>query len=401
LPQEDKDARKVLLTQDLYTIDDTDHRLYRVSVPRAKKERRVKSVELQLCLPKKYQFFVADLLHKTLAHCATERLYLSLKERVYSKDLFHLADSVSKTCSECQQCKRDHRQVINTLHKTRSDQKWAEAWHLDHVSLSRPCKGYKYLLVCIEIYSGYPEVYPVYTTTALETAKCLVDLISRFGLMKTLQTDRGSAFTAQVFREVGKIFGFHHKFASSMAPRSDGRVEKQNQQIKNSLRILCERDDEIVDKLPLVLLAARATVSTVSNVSPYMAVFGRPMPLPVPGCDHDTPAQPYEKMRIAEATFLNKLKQQLDELQVKIQANVEEQKDESKRAYDKMFNAKPIEFNVSDMVWLKDRGPTAHSPSVITHRKYIGPYFVTGVTPQRQGEGKAYFFNSLSYRKTF
>jgi len=402
LPSNNDSARKLLLTQDLFTLDQTDGLLYRVMVPRGKRERRVQPLQRLLCLPTKYQFYIVDLVHRTLSHPSTERLYLSLKCRYYSKKLFELSDSIAKTCSECQQGKRDHAHVTNKLHKTTSKQQFGETWHLDHVTLCRPTKeGYKHLLVCIDAYSSWVECYPVYTTTSLETAKCLVDLISRHGLMKTVRTDLGTAYVARLFKIVAKSFGFHHKVASSLNPRCDGKCEKANLDLKNNLRLLCERDDEIVEKLPLVLFAMRATSSSVSTISPYHCIHGRPMPLPVPGANHDTPVQPYDKFRVAEQTFLDRLKQQLDELQVKVSQNIDEQKDEVKRAYDKRFNAKVVEFKLGDMVWLKDRGPKAHADAVIVKRLFVGPYFITGVTPCKDGEGKAYFITHSVSGKRF
>jgi len=154
---------------------------------------------------------------------------------------------------------------------------------------------------------------------------------------------------------------------------------------------MCERDDQVIEKLPLVLFGLRATVSSSTHVSPYHAVYGRPMSLPVPGCNHDTPIQPYDRFRIPERQFLDQLKQQLDGLQAKVRENMEEQKDESKRAYDKRFNAKTVQFKLGDLVWLKDRGPAAHSDAVLTKRRFVGPYFVTAMTPCKEGEGIAYY----------
>jgi len=50
LPDNDDAARKVMLIHDLFTLDETDGLLYRITIPRAKRERRVKSLERQVCL---------------------------------------------------------------------------------------------------------------------------------------------------------------------------------------------------------------------------------------------------------------------------------------------------------------------------------------------------------------
>jgi len=395
LPEDDKAARTVMLTHDLYTVNDTDQRLYRITIPRAKRERTVKPLQVQLCLPLKYQFYTVEFLHKTLCHPATERLYLTLKERYYCRNLFDLAKSIAGTCSDCQEAKRDYAHINAPLHP-HPVSGFMDQWHLDHVNLTRPTPlGHKYLLVCIDAYSGWPEIYPVFTTTSLETAKCLVDLVSRFGIMRKICTDRGTSFCALTFKEMARILGIHHKMTASLNPASDGKAERMISSLKSQLKLVCETDDQIVDKLPLVLLGMRGTVSSVTGVSPYHAIFGRSMPLPIPGCDPDTPRQPSERLRVAEREYLDKVRAQLDDLEQKVKLNIAEDKAEIKRAYDSRFRTQPVNFKLGDMVWLKDRGVKAHSPSVITKRKFVGPYFITAIPPGKENEGVAYFLTHV------
>ena len=399
LPTDDRAARQVMLTHDLYTVDETDQRLYRVTIPRAKRERTVKPLQLQVCLPRVYRFYVADTLHRTLCHPSTERLYLTLKERYYCHDLFDLARSICNTCSDCQKSKRDYAHVNAPLHP-HPVYGFMEQWHIDHLNLCRPTpSGHKYLLVCVDAYSGWPEVYPVFTTSSVETAKCLVDLIARYGVMKRVVTDRGTAHTGRIFREIARMLGVHHKLISSLNPQSDGMVEKRVGLIKANLKLVCDRDEQIIDKLPLVLLGMRGTVSSVTKVSAYHAIYGRPMPLPVPGCDPSAPRQPSERLRVAEKAYLDKVRAQLDDLETRVKQNIKEEKAEVKQAYDRRFRTQPVNFKVGDMVWLKDRGVKAHSPSVITRKQWTGPYFVTGSTPGKEGEGVAYFLTHSATTK--
>ena len=391
LPTDDKAARTVMLTHDLYTIEDEDNRLYKLTIPRSKRERTVKPLQKQLCLPLKYQRYSVEFVHRVLSHPSTERLYLTLKDRYYCRNLFDLARSISATCSDCQQCKRDYAQVNAPLHP-HPVQGFMEQWHIDHVNLCRPTpSGHKYLLVCIETYSCWPEVYPVFTTSSLETAKCMVDLIGRWGVMKRIISDRGTSFSSQLFKQIAKTFGIHHKMIASLSPKSNAKAERYIGILKSNLRVMCETDDQIVDRLPLVLLGMRGTVSSVTHVSPYMAIYGRSMPLPIPGCDLNTPQQPSERLRIAEKEFLEKVRVQLDELETKVKQNIAADKEEVRRTYDARFKTKPVNFKLGDQVWLLDRGAKAHSPSVLTRSKYIGPFYITAIPPSREGEGVAYF----------
>jgi hypothetical protein len=153
--------------------------------------------------------------------------------------------------------------------------------------------------------------------------------------------------------------------------------------------LLCETDIEIADKLPLALLGLRATVSTVTKLSPFEAVFGKKMSLPFPGCDAGT--ERLANLRIPERTYLEYVQEQLTDLENRVKMNITENKADMKRAYDKRFKTKPVDFKLGDLVWLKGRGVRAHDPCVITKRKFEGPHYITSIAPGRGGEGPAYF----------
>jgi hypothetical protein len=79
IPENPATERTIMLTADMFTIDDTDNRLYRIYTPRAKREQRVKPLLKVLCLPLKFQYYIVDSIHRMLSHPSTERLYLTLK----------------------------------------------------------------------------------------------------------------------------------------------------------------------------------------------------------------------------------------------------------------------------------------------------------------------------------
>ena len=62
-------------------------------------------------------------------------------------------------------------------------------------------QGYKYLLVMIETFTGQIEGFPTWTEKAEEVVKKkkkLHEIILRFGLPRSLQSDNGTSFTSKV-----------------------------------------------------------------------------------------------------------------------------------------------------------------------------------------------------------
>jgi transposase InsO family protein len=68
---------------------------------------------------------------------------------------------------------------------------------------------------------------------ASEVAKALLkEIIPRFGLPQTLQSDNGPAFISQVTQGVTQVLGIKYHLHLAWRPQSSSRVERANQTIK-------------------------------------------------------------------------------------------------------------------------------------------------------------------------
>ena len=66
-------------------------------------------------------------------------------------------------------------------------------------------QGYKYLLVMIDTFTGWIEGFPTWTEKAEEVVKKLLhEIIPRFGLPRSLQSDNGTSFPFKVTQGVPK-----------------------------------------------------------------------------------------------------------------------------------------------------------------------------------------------------
>ena len=86
-----------------------------------------------------------------------------------------------------------------------------------------------------EHWSGLP--FPSLSEQAKEVIKILIhEIIPRFGLSRSLQSDNGSAFKAVVSQGVSKALGIEYHLNCSWRPQSSGKAEKANDIIKRHLR---------------------------------------------------------------------------------------------------------------------------------------------------------------------
>ena len=66
-------------------------------------------------------------------------------------------------------------------------------------------QGYKYLLVVIDTFTGWIQGFPTWSEKAEEVVKKLLhEIIARFGLPRSLQSDDGTSFTSKVTQGVFK-----------------------------------------------------------------------------------------------------------------------------------------------------------------------------------------------------
>ena len=129
----------------------------------------------------------------------------------------------------------------------------------------------------MDTFTGWIEAFPCRSEQAKEVIKILIhEIIPRFGLPRSLQSDNGSAFKAAVTQGVSKALGIEYHLHCSWRPQSSGEVEKTNDIIKRHLRKLTlETQDNWIKVLPIALMRAQ-TAPKKEGLSPFECIYGRP-----------------------------------------------------------------------------------------------------------------------------
>ncbi|XP_063283644.1 uncharacterized protein LOC134568880 [Pelobates fuscus] len=89
---------------------------------------------------------------------------------------------------------------------------------IDHIQMPKS-GNYEYALVIVDMFSGWPEAYPVINITAKTTA-LLTEIVCRFGLPEVIESDQGPAFTASVTKEIWTALGVTLAFHTPYHPQS-------------------------------------------------------------------------------------------------------------------------------------------------------------------------------------
>ena len=135
---------------------------------------------------------------------------------------------------------------------------------------------YRYVLQVQDVLSRYLIFVPTVRNDA-ETAASAVfeEWVCKFGFPMTIQSDRGTHFSSQVFKMLCELNGMRHVMGSTGHAQSQGCVERQNQLV-NQVRALCNND---IDKWPGAMLriqyAHNVAVNESTKMSPYEIMFGQ------------------------------------------------------------------------------------------------------------------------------
>ena len=138
--------------------------------------------------------------------------------------------------------------------------------------------GYSCLQVWVDTFTGWIKVFPCCSEQAKEVIKILIhEIIPRFGLPWSLQSNNGSAFEAAVTQGLSKALGIEYHLHCSWRPQSSGKVEKPNDITKRHLHKLTqEKHDNWIKVLPIALMGAR-TAHPKEGLSPFECIYGRPL----------------------------------------------------------------------------------------------------------------------------
>ncbi|GFU92310.1 retrovirus-related Pol polyprotein from transposon 412 [Trichonephila clavipes] len=152
--------------------------------------------------------------------------------------------------------------------------------------LPRTASGNKYLLVVMDYFTKWPEVYPIPDQEVPTVAEAVVQhWISRYGVPLQLHSDQGRNFVSAVLKGVCELLGIDKTKTTPLHPQTN----------KTGTR-----------KFLSFLLAYRSAVHETTGYSPSQMLFGRDLRLPCDllfGRPPDTPSSPEEYVQNLQARF--------------------------------------------------------------------------------------------------
>ena len=338
-------------------------------------ERLVKQMAIPRCLRdellKSYHDCIAG-----GGHQGFERTYASLRNKYYWPSMYEDIRQYVRTCEVCQQSKRAFNAKPPPLQPQAVDDVFGR-WQMDILSgLPTTKDKYKHILVMVDSYSKWVELFPLRTQEAQEVATVIFrEIISRYGAMRSILSDRGRNFMSKLVQALAEMFDIKRHFTSPYHPMTNGLTESKNIYILQALRAYCKgQQDDWPELLPGIMMAYRSTPCTQSTqFSPFFMLYGREMRLPI-----DTVLQPKDHLTQDHKVHLSRILQNLEVCRKIAGENIKDAQSKYKFQYDK--RSKVPEYRPAQRVWLYcTKVPVGKAPKL--HRKWVGPYYITMLGP--------------------
>ncbi|XP_047444504.1 uncharacterized protein LOC125010167 [Mugil cephalus] len=219
----------------------------------------------------------------------------------------YLKDMFKEHIQSCEQCVQYNPRPTVKPHPRRFplETRSGKEIIIDYTDMINPVRGYRYLLMCVDAYTGWPEAWPAKREDSKTVIKFLINhYIPQHGFPERIRSDNGTHFKNQDLQQVEQMLGLQHKFGTVYHPQSQGKVERMNQSVKNKLAKICAQTKmNWLDALPLALMAIRSSINQSTGFTPFELQTGRAFP----GPQSQLPAGAVEMSELTHKLYFHEL----------------------------------------------------------------------------------------------
>ena len=161
LPDDDKQARRVMLEKDLYEIQDGI--LVHFYQPRLKKKPKEYNFTIQTAIPRVQRQKLLRAYHDENGHQGIKRTHALIHGKYYWPRMYNDITMYVKSCDVCQRTKRNPDTKVPPLNPLPVTEVFSRM-HVDIIGpLSKSSDGYECILVAVDSFSKWIEAFPLRT----------------------------------------------------------------------------------------------------------------------------------------------------------------------------------------------------------------------------------------------
>jgi hypothetical protein len=209
----------------------------------------------------------------TGGHMGWAKTWSRLSSTCWWPGMRRMVEDYVKGCLTCAATKPELRKPAGLLHPLPIPERPWQVMSMDFVGpLPKTPDHFDTVLVVIDKFSKEGHLIPTtQRATAKHTAKLLIDHVVRLhGLPEAIISDRGTQFTAKLFRKVWDQLGTDLRFSTAYHPQSDGQTERLNRDIEQQLRWHADKTGgNWKEWLSVVEMQYNSTVHSSTGKTPF------------------------------------------------------------------------------------------------------------------------------------
>ena len=253
-----------------------------------------------------------------------------------------------------------------------------DAMQIDLVPELPPSGGYENIVTAMDVFSRYLFAYPTANQDAKTIAKVLINIMTKHAyLPTTLISDRGTAFTSHVIKEVAGVLGVTLKHATRKHAQTIKLLERSHASIKKALNIETgERRSLWHNYINIAVLNYNTSYHTSIGCEPSRVFHGR---VPYNILDLKLGIGPQHKP-IPTSQIAQDILEQTEMIHPDVRKNTMQAYFKYKAYYDKKANASKLKE--ADYVYiLQPKVDHQGSKIPFTEFRWVGPYIVEKALP--------------------
>jgi len=249
----------------------------------------VLSQQEKIRLPDEVYKHISNVHNTHAGHHGVERTIKKLMEKLrreHKKPWTYLREHVKQFIKQCPCCQKFSRikTQIHTHPFTTASYQPMYRLNIDTINgLPVDDQGNRSLIVIIDTFSRWTEIYPTPNETAKVVASALLQHIVRYGCPSQIQSDNGPQFVNEIIEEFTKLIDTEYIYTLQYSKEENAMVERENKEVLRHLRNIIF-DKNVIEKwsrdtIPFVQRIINSTVSSSTGASPAQILFGNALNL--------------------------------------------------------------------------------------------------------------------------
>lgn len=137
-------------------------------------------------------------------------------------------------------------------------------------------RGNNYFLVLVDVCTRFCLLKPLQTKSAKEVGSCLYLIFVDFGFPKIIQSDNGREFTSSLIKAIVQHYKIDQRLITPYNPRANGLAERHVRTCKSIVFKTINGDEGSWDlALPLAQMAINTKISALHGSTPFSLMFAR------------------------------------------------------------------------------------------------------------------------------